>query len=256
MTQVGKLNKKIPYLVRDKENSYKNIEYVEKIIDELVSTNTLDKENIINVFSNNRDNLLHFHLVIKNHLPKDNILLKFKNEDIEFTFEEYKETKTKSKYINSFMFIETFKHLNESALVSAFDEMIGCNGKNLFISIPKENLKLFSPYSKHYNCRKILLEKEEMVREISNTFNIDSSILYENLNPNLIKTVCKDLNIPYKVLAIDLGYKPDTINKAASTNKVSEQLNKAIELYLENLKLKDELRNFNLIKETLQNISI
>lgn len=255
MTQIGKLYKKIPYLVRDRENDYKNISYVESLIEELTKKD-INLDDIINVFSNNRDNLLHFHLVIKSSIQKENLVLKFENKDIEFTFEEYKESKTKSKYINSFMFIETFKHLNETNLMKAFDEMIGCNGKNLFISVPKDNLKLFSPDSKQYLCRKILLEKEELVKDTANSFNIDSSTLYEELNPNLIKNVCKDLNLTYKVLAYELGYKPDTINKAASTSKISEQLSRAIELYLENLRLKEELKSFNTIKETLQNITV
>ena len=117
--------------------------------------------------------------------------------------------------------------------------MVGCNGKNLFISIPKDNLKLFLPSCKQYYCRKIILEKEETIKDVANSFNIDSSILFEDLNPNIIKNVCKDLNLTYKILANELGYKPDTINKAASTGKVSEQLSKAIELYLENLSLKE-----------------
>lgn len=255
MTQIGKLFKKIPYLVRDKDNSYKKVDFVETLINKL-SSHGIKSEDIINVFSNNRDNLLHFHLVIKKELSKESLVIKEENTDIEFTFEEYKESKTKSKYINSFVFIETFKHLNEFALVNAFDEMVGCNGKNLFISIPKDNLKLFLPSCKQYYCRKIILEKEETIKDVANSFNIDSSILFEDLNPNIIKNVCKDLNLTYKILANELGYKPDTINKAASTGKVSEQLSKAIELYLENLSLKEELKNFNLIKQTLQNISI
>lgn len=253
MTQVGKLYKKIPYLVRDKDNSYKSISYTENIINELTNNYHLEQNDIVNVFSNNRDNLLHFHIVIKVHIPKDNINLIYKDEEIEFTFEEYKESKTKTKYINSFMFIETFKHLNEKALVEVFDEMIGCNGKNLFISIQKENLKIFLPSSKHYIYRNILLEKEVLIKDVANSFNISAEKLYKDLNPNIIKQVCKDLDITYKSLALELGYKPDTINKAASTEKISEQLSKAIELYLENLRLQEDLKKFNSIKETLQN---
>lgn len=255
MTQIGKIYKRIPYFVRDKENDFKNVSFVENLINEL-SKKDINIDDIINIFSNNRDNLLHFHLVIKSNIQKENLILKYQDKDIEFTFEVYKESKTKSKYINSFMFIETFKHLNEIELVKAFDEMIGCNGKNLFVSIPKENLRLFSPNSKQYICRNILLEKEELVKDTSKSFNIDCEKLYEELNPNLIKHVCKDLDLTYKILAYELGYKPDTINKAASTGKISEQLNKAIELYLENLRLKEELKSFNAIKETFQNITI
>lgn len=256
MTQVGKVFKKIPYLVRDKDNTYKSISYVENIINELLLTQNINIDNIINIFSNNRDNLLHFHLVVKTNMPKENLFLKSKNENIEFTFEEYKESKTKTKYINSFMFIETFKQLNEESLVNTFDNMIGCNGENLFISIGKENLKLFQPSSKHYYYRKVLLEKKQIVLDTAETFNINTTSLYEDLQPNLIKQVCKDLNLTYKKLSYELGYKPDTINKAASTGKVSEQLKKAIELYLENLALKEQLKDFESIKQTLQNVMV
>lgn len=256
MTQVGKLFKKTPYLVRDKDNSYKDIKYVESIVKELITNHNIKEENIINIFSNNRDNLLHFHLVVKTQVPEENLFLKYKNEDIEFTFEEYKESKTKTKYINSFMFIETFKHLNEEALVTVFDNIIGCNGTNLFISVPKEQLKLFQPSSRHYKYRNVLIEKRETIEDISENFNIDCTKLFEDLNPNLIKQVCKDLGLTYKNLSYELGYKPDTINKAASTGKVSDQLRKAIDLYLENLRLKEELKDLETIKQTLQNVMV
>ncbi|WP_228200564.1 hypothetical protein [Arcobacter peruensis] len=256
MTQLGKIFNKTPYLVRDIDNTYKDIVYVENIINTLVSKYKINVENIVNVFSNNRDNLLHFHIVIKTNMPKENLSLKYENEDIEFTFEEYKESKTKTKYINSFMFIETFKHLNENSLVTVFDDIIGCDGKKLFISVAKENLKLFQPSSKHYYYRNILLLKKDVVCDIANSFNIDAEELYVDLHPNVIKHVCKDLNLTYKKLSFELGYKPDTINKAASTGKVSDQLSKAIELYLENLRLKEELKDFDVIKQTLQNVMV
>ena len=256
MTQVGKLFTKTPYLVRDIDNTFKDIHYVEEIIEKLLSKYNIKAEDIVNVFSNNRDNILHFHIVLKTNMPKENLCLNFNGEDIEFTFEEYKESKTKTKYINSFMFIETFKHLNENSLVTVFDEMIGCDGKKLFISIPKENLKLFQPSSKHYYFRNVLIKKKETVIDIAASFNIDAQALYNDLNPNVIKQVCKDLGLTYKKLSFELGYKPDTINKAASTGKVSEQLKKAIELYLENLRLREELKDFDVIKQTLQNVMV
>lgn len=256
MTQVGKLFNKTPYLVRDVDNTYKDVAYVEKIITKLEKEHSIEIGNIINVFSNNRDNILHFHIVIKVNMPEENLFFKFENEDIEFTFEEYKESKTKTKYINSFMFIETFKQLNEKSLVTVFDEMIGCDGKKLFISVLKENLKLFQPSSKHYYYRNILILKKDIVYNTASTYNIDADELYKDLNPNVIKQVCKDLNLTYKKLSYELGYKPDTINKAASTGKISDQLSKAIELYLENLRLKEQLKDFNLIKQTLQNVIV
>lgn len=256
MTQIGKLFNKIPYLVRDLDNTYKDVIYVENIIKTLLTKYGIKANDIVNVFSNNRDDLLHFHIVIKTNMPKENLYLKYEKEDIEFTFEEYKESKTKTKYINSFMFIETFKHLNENSLVRVFNDIIGCDGKKLFISVSKENLKLFQPRSKHYYYRNILILKKEIVCDTAASFNIDVAELFRDLHPNVIKQVCKDLNLTYKKLSYELGYKPDTINKAASSGKISFQLSKAIELYLENLRLKEELKDFELIKQTLQNVMV
>jgi hypothetical protein len=256
MKQVGKIYNKIPYMVRDINSQYKNISFLENVLEKYFINDAIKKENIINVFSNNRDNLLHFHLIINTSIKKEHVCIELENSQIEFTIEEYKESKTKTNYINSFMFIETFKHLNEKKLVTVFDDAIGCDGKKLFICTAKDELKLFQPSSKHYYYRKILEEKREIVENIAQSFNIDSEELYKELNPNVIKQTCKDLNLTYKKLSYELGYKPDTINKAASTGKISDQLQKAIELYLENLRLKEELKDLNSIKQTLKNVMI
>ncbi len=256
MIQIGKLFNTKPYFVRDIDSNYKDVIYLENIVTKLVSKYSIEIENIISIFSNNRDSLLHFHIVLKIDIPKENLTINYQDEDIEFTFEEYNESKTKTKNINSFMFIETFKHIDEHILVPVFDDIIGCDGKKLFISVQKENLKLFQPSSKHYHYRNVLMLKKDIISNTAESFNIDIEELYKNLNPNIIKQVCKDLNLTYKKLSFELGYKPDTINKAASTGKISDQLNKAIELYLENLRLKEELRDFDVIKQTLQNVVV
>ena len=89
MTQVGKLFNKTPYLVRDIDNTFKEIHYVEEIIEKLLINYDIKAEDIVNVFSNNRDNILHFHIVLKTNMPKENFCLTFNSEDIEFTFEEF-----------------------------------------------------------------------------------------------------------------------------------------------------------------------
>ncbi len=256
MTQIGNLFKKTPYLVRDKDSTYKSIEYVENIIEILLTQNDIDKKDLKNIFSNNRDNLLHFHIIIKKNIKYEHLCIHYKEEDIEFTFEEYKESKTKTKSISSFMFLEAFKHQKEDNLRKVFDDIIGCDGKILFISVPKDSLKLFQPSSKHYHYRNILIAKRDLICETATSFGINCKQLYIDLDPNIIKQVCKDLNMTYKSLAFELGYKPDTINKAASTGKVSDQLNKSIEFYLENLRLREELKQFELIKLTLQNVAV
>ena len=98
------------------------------------------------------------------------------------------------------------------------------------------------------------MKKKNVVKEVCETFEVDYKLLYEKLNPNIIKAVCKDLNMTYKSLSQEIGYKPDTVNKAASLGKVSEQLNKAIHMYLENLRLKVYLKDFEVMKATLKKI--
>lgn len=253
MVQVGKVFNKIPYIIRDKFNQYNNINFVENLTEKICEKG-LKQSDIINIFSNNRDNLYHFHLLLKNNeLNKEYLIIDFENTTVEITLEQHKELKNKSPYINSLVFIEIFKNLNECDLSQAFDCLVGCNGKNLFISYDKDTLKMFLPNSNHYKYRKILLKKIEIIKDVASSFEIDYKTLIEDLNPNIVKSVCKDLNITYKFLANELGYKPDTLNKAASTGKISEQLSKAIDLYLENLSLKEELKSFKLIKESLKN---
>ncbi|SQC36289.1 Uncharacterised protein [Helicobacter fennelliae] len=58
---------------------------------------------------------------------------------------------------------------------------------------------------------------------------------------NLIKVTCKELGMTYKELAKAIGYSESAINNAARQRKLSEPLTRAIELYLENTKLKVEL---------------
>ena len=59
---------------------------------------------------------------------------------------------------------------------------------------------------------------------------------------NIIKRVCKELGLTYKELGEKIGYSESNINKVASTGQISNQLKKAIEMYLENLELKKQIK--------------
>ncbi len=69
---------------------------------------------------------------------------------------------------------------------------------------------------------------------------------------NIIKQVCKELNLTYKQLGELIGYSESAINNASRQEKISEPLKKAIELYNENLKLKNELQDFRTLKDILK----
>ena len=71
-------------------------------------------------------------------------------------------------------------------------------------------------------------------------------------NENLIKQTCKELGLTYKQLGEMIGYSESAINNASRQEKISEPLKKAIELYSENLKLKNELQDFRTLKDILK----
>lgn len=72
------------------------------------------------------------------------------------------------------------------------------------------------------------------------------------MSDNIIKTTCKELNLTYKQLGELIGYSESALNNAARSEKISEPLTRAIELYKENLELKKELADFRLVKEILR----
>ena len=70
---------------------------------------------------------------------------------------------------------------------------------------------------------------------------------------HLVKKVSKELGFTYKELAERIGYSESNLRQSVSTNKLSSQLKKAIELYLETINLKkrvDEAEDFKSILRT------
>lgn len=72
---------------------------------------------------------------------------------------------------------------------------------------------------------------------------------------NLIKKTCKELGLTYKQLGEKIGYSEATLNKNASTGEISKSIEVAINLYLETLELRKQLKQFELLKEIIKNIS-
>ncbi|PAF52971.1 hypothetical protein BKH42_08520 [Helicobacter sp. 13S00482-2] len=73
---------------------------------------------------------------------------------------------------------------------------------------------------------------------------------------NLIKKTAKDLGMTYKELGEAIGYSGDSLNNMASkaNSTISNQIKKAIEMYLENLELKKRLGDYEILKSALKNI--
>lgn len=76
----------------------------------------------------------------------------------------------------------------------------------------------------------------------------------EEINFNIIKRVCKEQGLTYKQLGELIGYSEATLNKNASTNEISKPIEVAINLYLETIRLKRELRRFHLLKKLIRDI--
>lgn len=255
MIQVGKLFQRIPYYVRDIECEYKSVHDMEEVVDEFLSNYMMTTADLIQIFSNNRDSSTNVHLLIKDGtMPNHSLYPEFTHNIFDVTYEEQKESKLKTQKVNSLMFIEEFTNRHELDLAKTFDEIIGCDGEKLFVSLKEEKFDMFKPSSQNYDFRLNLVEKKDVVVDVCEALDIDYKFLYTQLNPNIIKQVCKDLDMTYKALSNEIGYKPDTINKAASSGKVSEQLQKAINIYLENLRLKVMLKDFDIMKATLKKI--
>ena len=72
------------------------------------------------------------------------------------------------------------------------------------------------------------------------------------MQENIVKKVCKELGLTYKQLGEKIGVSESSLRSAASTGKISNQIKKAIGLYLENLELKKELQEFHTLKEMLK----
>ncbi len=74
------------------------------------------------------------------------------------------------------------------------------------------------------------------------------------MSDNIVKKVCKELGLTYRELGEAIGYSEGAIKTAVSTGKVSEPMQKAIELYRKNLELQKELERFEQFKDLIRSI--
>lgn len=70
-------------------------------------------------------------------------------------------------------------------------------------------------------------------------------LLYD-INP--IKNTCHELNLTYKQLGEAIGYSEAAVKAAIAKNEISEPMKKAIDLYKETLKLKEQNADFEAFK--------
>jgi len=77
-------------------------------------------------------------------------------------------------------------------------------------------------------------------------------VVLEEKEIHLVKRVSKELGLTYKKLGEEIGYSEGALRGAVSKNQLSEQLKKALELYLEIIKLKESKEKIIKSKELLE----
>ena len=76
----------------------------------------------------------------------------------------------------------------------------------------------------------------------------------EEKEVHLVKRVSKELGLTYKELGGKIGYSESNLRRSVSTNQMSLQLKKALELYLEITNLKKKEKNSNKLKDILKTL--
>lgn len=72
---------------------------------------------------------------------------------------------------------------------------------------------------------------------------------------NIVKKTCKELGLTYKQLGELIGFGEEAISKAARTENISTQMQKALDLYLENIDLKEKLKVLDTLSDIIKQLS-
>ena len=76
----------------------------------------------------------------------------------------------------------------------------------------------------------------------------------EEKKVHLVKRVSKELGLTYKELGEEIGYSESTLRKVVSENRITLQLEKAIELYLKTLEFEEERKEIRKIKDNIRTL--
>ena len=79
-------------------------------------------------------------------------------------------------------------------------------------------------------------------------------MVLEEKEIHFVKRVSKELGLTYKELGEKIGYTEGALRGAVSKNQLSEQLKKALELYLEITKLKESKEKIKKTKALLSTL--
>jgi hypothetical protein len=110
------------------------------------------------------------------------------------------------------------------------------------------------------NSKDIKSKLDNLTENKSNILNHQYPTVYKNsvlkyllgLEDNIIKAASIGQNLTYQQLADAIVVSESSLRSSVSTNKVSKQVEKSIEMYLKVLRLEKELEKANTIKTVLK----
>lgn len=110
------------------------------------------------------------------------------------------------------------------------------------------------------DSQNVKIKLDHLVEEKSVIINSQYQTTYKNnvlkyligLEDNIIKSACIEQKLTYQQLADAIGVSESSLRSSVSTNKVSKQVEKSIEMFLRIAYLEKELEKTNLIKSTLK----
>lgn len=99
-----------------------------------------------------------------------------------------------------------------------------------------------------------LIEEKSIVtnQQYQNVYKNSTLKYLIGLEGNIIKTTCIEQRVTYQLLADAIGVSESSLRSSASTNKVSKQVEKSIEMYLKIISLENELEEFNMLKTLIK----
>ncbi len=77
----------------------------------------------------------------------------------------------------------------------------------------------------------------------------------EDKEENIVKKVCKKLGLTYKQLGKKIGVSEGTIKRLATSDEITEQVNKSLEMILKIKELEDSAKDVEDFKKLLKKLT-
>lgn len=183
---------------------------------------------------------------------------RFKLEKLDYTFFDkntFHKIKLKDDSTCKLEFIEKLSFFK----IKYCDEDFGLYSTDNLDLMILEVLEILANYNNGDSIN-IKTKLEELTEERPTLRNRRYPTTYKNstlkyllgLEDNIIKRACMEQKLTYQQLADAIGLSESSLRSAVSTNKVSKQVEKSIEMYLKIIQLEEELEKANTIKQVLK----